>query len=237
MGFRGMANLQRFVEEGGLLLAVGNAGRLAVDGGIVRRVERAGGSFRTPGSELRAKVLRPEHPLAWGYEPETSVFRGSGPLWEVDERHREWVVVQFGTKKVEDLDARDERFLKDAAGADDAAPAAEEPPAEGPETGVQPPDFGAAVEGAAPEDDAGEDDGDADDDEKKDDGTAKKDLVLSGFVHGKDEVEGQPAILDVPVGRGRVILYAFNPLHRYLNHSDFRFAFNAILHWNDLPRP
>ncbi|HUP19269.1 MAG TPA: M14 family zinc carboxypeptidase [Gemmatimonadota bacterium] len=240
MGFRGLANLQRFVEEGGVLLAVGNAGRLAVDGGIVRRVGRPSGDFRTPGSELFAKVLRPEHPLTWGYEPETSVFRGVGPLWEVDLRHREWVVVQFGSKKVEDLDARDARYAEKTGTAGEAAPAAEEPPAEGPETGVQPPDFGAAVEtpdGDAEADDADGADGeeaDKDEDEAKD---AKKDLVLSGFVHGKDVVDGQPAILDVPVGRGRVILFAFNPLHRYLNHSDFRFAFNAILHWNDLPRP
>ena len=54
-------------------------------------------------------------------------------------------------------------------------------------------------------------------------------------MRGENEVDGKPAILDVPVGKGRVILFAFNPLHRYLNLSDFRFAYNAILHWNDLP--
>ncbi len=60
--------------------------------------------------------------------------------------------------------------------------------------------------------------------------------MLSGFVHGEDEVDGKPAILDVPVGKGRVILFAFNPLHRYLNLSDFRFVYNVLLNWNDLPQ-
>ena len=47
---------------------------------------------------------------------------------------------------------------------------------------------------------------------------------------------GLPAILDVPVGKGRVLLFAFNPMHRYLNHGDFRWVYNAILNWNDLPK-
>jgi hypothetical protein len=70
--------------------------------------------------------------------------------------------------------------------------------------------------------------------EKKED--ESEPLVLSGFVKGEKEIDGKPAILDLPVGKGRVILFGFNPLHRYLNLSDFRFAWNALLHWNDLPR-
>jgi len=60
--------------------------------------------------------------------------------------------------------------------------------------------------------------------------------VLSGFVRGEDAINGKPAILDMPVGKGRVILFAFNPLHRYLNLADFRFVWNVLLNWNDLPR-
>ena len=68
--------------------------------------------------------------------------------------------------------------------------------------------------------------------------TEKKDdrFVLSGLARGKEELDGKPAILDVPTGKGRVILYAFDPLHRYLNLADFRFVYNALLNWNDLPR-
>lgn len=76
-----------------------------------------------------------------------------------------------------------------------------------------------------------EDADDGEDDEKP----GAEGLVLSGWVKDPAELDGKPAILDVPMGRGRVVLFSFNPLHRYLNHSDFRFAFNAILHWNDLP--
>ena len=37
-----------------------------------------------------------------------------------------------------------------------------------------------------------------------------------------------------PVGRGRVIAYNFNPMHRDLNRSDYRFLWNAILNWKHL---
>jgi hypothetical protein len=54
-----------------------------------------------------------------------------------------------------------------------------------------------------------------------------RDLVLSGWVSPPDALAGKPAILDVPAGEGRVIFFSFNPLHRYLNHSDFRLLFNT----------
>jgi len=209
MGFQGLMNLDQFVRGGGVLVALANAGVLPVEGGLVRGVERASGSFNTPGSELRAKVVRPEHPIAYGYEELTSVFRGNGPIWDVSKADRGRVVVQFGTKEMEtakpsyDLSSNPEAHDAGAIEVEDAdSPAAEEKK-----------------------------------EEKGDKEEKKKDtLVLSGFVKGEDSVDGTPAILDIPVEKGRVILFSFNPLHRYLNHSDFRFVYNVLLNWNDLPR-
>jgi len=59
------------------------------------------------------------------------------------------------------------------------------------------------------------------------------DLCLSGLVKGGKALEGKPAILDIPRGAGRIVIYTFNPMHRYLNLSDFGLAYNAILNWND----
>jgi hypothetical protein len=60
-------------------------------------------------------------------------------------------------------------------------------------------------------------------------------LVVSGGIKGGDELVGKPALLDVPVGQGRVIAFDFDPIHRYQTESDFRLVWNAILNWNDLP--
>ena len=60
-------------------------------------------------------------------------------------------------------------------------------------------------------------------------------MLISGGMRGEDTLEGRPAILDIPAGPGRVLAYNFNPLHRDLNHSDYRFLWNALLNWNALP--
>lgn len=60
-------------------------------------------------------------------------------------------------------------------------------------------------------------------------------MILSGGMRGEDTLEGRPAIVDLPAGRGRVLAYNFNPMHRDLNRSDYRLLWNAILNWNALP--
>lgn len=60
-------------------------------------------------------------------------------------------------------------------------------------------------------------------------------LVVSGGVKNGGELVGKPALLDMPVGKGRVVAFNFDPIHRYQTESDFRLVWNAILNWNDLP--
>ncbi|PYQ20906.1 MAG: hypothetical protein DMF81_17110 [Acidobacteria bacterium] len=59
--------------------------------------------------------------------------------------------------------------------------------------------------------------------------------MVSGGVKGADEIEGKPAVLDIPTGRGRVLAFDFDPIHRYQTLASFRLVWNAILNWNDLP--
>ena len=57
--------------------------------------------------------------------------------------------------------------------------------------------------------------------------------VLSGHLRGADQIEGRPAVVDVPRGDGRVVLFATNPCYRWQNHGEFGMLFNTILHYND----
>ncbi len=59
-------------------------------------------------------------------------------------------------------------------------------------------------------------------------------LFMSGLVQNPGELGGQPAIVSVPVGKGHVVLFGFNALHRYQSHGNFAFVWNAIMNWNDL---
>jgi hypothetical protein len=181
LGWRGVGNLEEFVRQGGVLVTLGGASTLALDGGIARDIRHARvKEVSTPGSELRARFRRPDHPLAYGYPETTSVFREDRTVYAVRRAHEGRIVLQWGTK--------------------------------------------------IPKDD---EEAEAKDDKAKDD--KKEALVVSGGIKGADELEGKPAILDVPTGKGRVVAFDFDPIHRYLTLSDFRLVWNAILNWNDLP--
>jgi hypothetical protein len=187
IGWAGMSNLEKYLEAGGLLITLGNGSALALDGGLVRDVYRKSGAFFTPGSELRVKFARPDHPLGYGYPEVTSVFRTWMPVYDVAVAGRRGVVLQWGTRpRTED---RGE----------------------------------AGTEGGKPKD--------AKDQAKKE----EVKMLVSGAVKGEDELEGRPAILDLPAGRGRVLAFNFNPIHRDLNRSDYRLLWNALLNWNALP--
>jgi Zinc carboxypeptidase len=56
-------------------------------------------------------------------------------------------------------------------------------------------------------------------------------MLVSGQVWGGPRLMGKPAILDSPVGKGHVVSFNFNPLHRDLNRGDQRMLWNAILNW------
>ncbi|HUI58244.1 MAG TPA: M14 family zinc carboxypeptidase [Bryobacteraceae bacterium] len=60
--------------------------------------------------------------------------------------------------------------------------------------------------------------------------------VLSGLMKGVAETRGRPAVLDVPVGQGRVILFATNPCYRWQNLGEFNMLANVILYYNQLPK-
>ena len=76
----------------------------------------------------------------------------------------------------------------------------------------------------------------AKEDEKPDGDKAKKaPLVRSGIVKDPSSLERKPALLDVPIGKGRALLFSWNPAHRFQNHHDLGYLMNALLFFNDMP--
>lgn len=196
MGFEGLGELRRFVDEGGLMLTLREASRLAGESGFVREMSPlALGQLFHPGSVVRVKARRSNHPILYGYPETFNIFRGNGSLFALNRRDRGMMVLQYGTKP-----AKDE----------------EEPKDTGPMLGI--PDTARADSVPARATSAPADP-----------------YVLSGMVRNDDVIIGQAAIIDAPVGRGHVVAYTFNPLHRYLNQQDFALVWNALLNWNDLP--
>lgn len=61
--------------------------------------------------------------------------------------------------------------------------------------------------------------------------------VLSGLMVGAENLRNRAFAVDVPEayrGKGRVIMFANNPIYRWQNHGEFNMVFNAIVNWNDV---
>lgn len=193
IGWEGLAEIQKFVEEGGLLVTLGSGSMLALEGGIVRGVRRDSGGVprssqgggvesalaaqeaetRTPGAHVRVTFDRPDHPIAYGYEARTYVFRQNFPLYA---NPRKWLRMAYCTTCLDGPEDKSSVVL---------------------EWGDR--------EGAT--------------------------LLVSGQVWSERNLIGRPAILDTPVGRGHVVTFNFNPLHRDLNRGDQRMLWNTIINW------
>ncbi|MCG8424922.1 MAG: peptidase [Proteobacteria bacterium] len=208
MGFVGLANLAQFINQGGVLVALGSAGQLVSQGGLAREV-RSLPVYGTPGSHVTARIVRPEHPLSWGYPELTYVFRGNVPVYDVREYRRGHVVAQFGSKTWQEADREADRKAD--------IPVAHP-------TGDR--DLGAASAVAETGPGAAETAGP---------GEKKTPLLLSGLIKKPEALSRKPALLEVPVGKGRVVLFSWNPMHRYQNHHDLAFVGNALLFYNDFP--
>jgi hypothetical protein len=57
---------------------------------------------------------------------------------------------------------------------------------------------------------------------------AEKDTLMSGWIEGEDKIINKAAIIDMPFGKGRVILIGFSVLQRGQTSGTFKFLFNAI---------
>jgi len=193
IGYQGLAQIQKFVEDGGLMVTLGSGSMLALEGGIVRGVRRSSGGVprstqgggsdsaaaaqnaatRTPGAHVRVSFDRPDHPIAYGYPVNTWVFRQNFPLYDTPKK---WLRMAYCTTCLD--------------GPEDSSPVVME--------------WGSK------------------------DGSP---FVVSGQAWGEQNLIGRPAILDLPEGKGHVVAFNFNPMHRDLNRGDQRLLWNALLNW------
>jgi zinc carboxypeptidase len=173
-GFAGLRNLEEFVRAGGVLVTLGNASTLALEGGLVRHVRKAEVDLRTPGAHVRARFPRPGHPIAYGYPADNVVFRSNYTVYDTPRR---WAEMAYCTSCLDGPDDPRRVVLE----------------------------WG----GAGP-------------------------IVVSGGGKNAEALAGHPAIVEDAAGKGRVVAFNFNPLHRNLNRGDHRMLWNVLLNWQAL---
>jgi hypothetical protein len=155
----GLLELRKFVEGGGLLITLGSASFLPAEFGLAGPIDatRPSAQFYAPGPIVEAEILRPAHPVFYGYTQRMVPVRyANGPLLNVPER------------------LRDQQVLMRFPGAERS--------------------------------------------------------VLSGLMRNPAEIRNRPAVVEVPVGKGRILMFTTNPCYRWQNHGEFNMLFNPILH-------
>jgi hypothetical protein len=86
MGLEGAAEIQKFVENGGLLMTFGVSSYFPAEFGIVRGVEaqRPAAPFYAPGPVVQTEIIQAGHPVFYGYSEKTLPVRwADGPLLQL----------------------------------------------------------------------------------------------------------------------------------------------------------
>jgi hypothetical protein len=83
MGIEGVAEFEKFINAGGLLMTFGVASYFPAEFGLARGVDaqRPTGNWYAPGPYVQSEIMRAEHPVVYGYRNKTLPVRwADGPI-------------------------------------------------------------------------------------------------------------------------------------------------------------
>lgn len=229
IGFDGVAKIQRFVEQGGVILAATSSVNFMTETGIAPyvRIDDSPSDMKASGAIFSAKVTDELSPIVYGYSEDTEVYFSNAPLLRVNAGPGG----RFGG-----FDGDGDGRASGRRG-QDAVPG--HPPYVDPE--------------GDEEDDEKEkpkyfnDGSDANARTRLFSGhlipppervprivmrfhDKADELLVSGLLGSGKALASRPAIIDVPVGDGHVVLFAINPMWRNQTHGQYALVFNTLLH-------
>jgi len=59
-------------------------------------------------------------------------------------------------------------------------------------------------------------------------------LLVSGLMVGGEDLAGQAAVVDAPVGQGHVVMFGIRPMWRWESQGSFALPLNAITNWEHI---
>jgi len=228
LGWSGVNNLATFVRNGGLLLTVDNTADFAITFGLANGV-----SMNTPprlhvvGSLLRTRIVDEASPLVYGLRDSLAVYSDEGSNFSITNvlgsrggRFADSSNARpTGRGTADDLDVPQGRTVLDPrfdvpqrrpVEPWEAAPVTDEQMRN--PLSVIPPALRPRVVLRFAD---------------------QRELLASGLLDGSD-VARRPVVVDVPLGKGHVVLYANNPIYRGSTIGSYFLVFNALLNYDHL---
>jgi hypothetical protein len=226
MGLEGLAELRKFVEQGGTLLVEGSTAAIFPEYGLTSgvTVEEPTQLFAR-GAILRGIVADRKSPLAYGFEGQVPVYFNQAPVLSVSTGGG-----GFGG----------------FGGAGPSIPGVGQnttPMATRPTLSPWDGDSASSGKREAGGGRRGEERGGG---QAQQDPNAPRprvvlqfptnpdDMLLSGTLVGGQALANRAQLVDVPLGQGHVVMFAIRPFWRWQTQGTFFLGFNAILNWNDL---
>jgi hypothetical protein len=231
MGLEGLTELEKFVEDGGTLIVEGSTSTIFPEYGLTSGVNvEEPDNLYARGTILRGVVADPKSPLAYGYEAQLPVYFSQGPVLNAGggggfggfggRGAAPEGVGQNTTPMATRLtlspweqQAQQGRRGRGGQPGDSAAAGGGFGGGRGGRfggpTGPRP-----RVVVRFP--------------------SSADQMLLSGTLVGGDALAGRAQVVDAPVGKGHVVMFAIRPFWRWQTQGTFFLGFNAILNWNDL---
>lgn len=231
LGADGLAELKKFVEAGGTLIGDGSTVEMLVDYGIAAGLTVSKpAQLVTKGAVMRGVFADQTSPLAYGYSgkempvyfseaPVLTVSRSNGAMGNFAPNATGASIYQNITPNASAMPVSpwlaDEVPKSDTTAnkETDSSAALETTPPVSRTGGAEPTQFPRVVmEFPAKADD----------------------ILLSGLLHGGQALTRKPLLVDVPDGKGHMVLYALRPFWRWQTQGSYFLGFNAILNWDHL---
>ena len=228
LGWQGAANLEAFVKRGGVLVGVGNTAELAVQLGIANGVSiNTPPRLRVVGSLLRSRIVDETSPIVYGIRDSLAVYSEDGESFNISSSRGggrggrgggDARATGRGSPEDPDvvpgrptLDARFEAPRQPTVQPWEAAPVTDEMLRN--PLSIIPPDQRARVPLRFSD---------------------QRDLLVSGLLDGGSDIAQRPVVVDVPLEKGHVVLFANNPIWRGETIGSYFLVFNTILHFDNL---
>jgi hypothetical protein len=225
LGETGLANLKRFVAQGGLLVTSEDTAKFAIDTGLAPGVSVAPDkNARVVGSVLRADLVDKDSPIAQGYEDSFALYSSSGLAFDVGNQ----TLGNRGIPTAQDYDKPTGRGGPDEPDVPEGRPY-QAPPALPDVKPWQAVPLNAEQQRnnvfLIPAD-------------QRPDvivrwADADK-LLIAGLLENGGAIAQRAAVVDAHYGKGNVLLFANNPMWRGETVGSYALLLNAIVNYDHL---
>ncbi|MGH7504160.1 MAG: M14 family zinc carboxypeptidase, partial [Longimicrobiales bacterium] len=226
---QGVLNLRNFIEAGGTFVTLTSSASLPIHFGLAPGISvRETENLWAPGGVFQTTVADAGSPLAYGYGEQLGVYFEDSPVFAVAGDRSGTQLARETT--VEDGSTTGRRSGRGGIGDQDVVQA-------------RPRDWGR--EGVEAFRSAHEDDPEQGFRGFGQQQTSNarvvfrfapdpQQLLISGGLTDGEELAGAPALVDVPLGEGHVVMFSFNPFWRSETLGSYALLFNALLHHGSL---